>query len=134
MVVEAKVAAIISNREAAFNVGSDSGVEVGHNATIYRVIDVEDPDTGAPLGSVRRPRVRFTITHVQDSLSVGRVLGVVTRPEPQGSLFFGVRPSTSTEKESLRLTDDPKGTDYRTVHVRIGESVEIESPTEEAPF
>jgi len=33
--------------------------------------DIVDPDTGEPLGSLSRPRIRVRINHVQSLLSVG---------------------------------------------------------------
>ena len=45
MTITALVARIISDREAALNVGSEHGVKIGDVATVYREIVVTDPES-----------------------------------------------------------------------------------------
>jgi len=52
--IRGKVAAILTQRELALNVGEEEGVEVGMRFAILnsKGVDVTDPDTGKVLGDV----------------------------------------------------------------------------------
>jgi len=68
-----KIAQVLNSRELALNIGPDHGVRVG---MLFDVLDpkgedIVDPDTGAVLGSLARPKVRIKIISVQSKLSVG---------------------------------------------------------------
>jgi|688.fasta_scaffold268242_1 hypothetical protein len=68
-----KIAQVLNSRELALNIGTDHGVRVG---MLFDVLDpkgedIVDPDTGAVLGSLARPKVRIKIISVQSKLSVG---------------------------------------------------------------
>ena len=67
-----KVARILSSREVAINIGSTSGVEVGMKFDIMsdKGVDIRDPDTDEVLGSIERPKVRITISHVEERISI----------------------------------------------------------------
>ncbi len=71
--IRGKIAQVLNSRELALNIGSDHGVRVG---MLFDVLDpkgedIIDPDTGAVLGSLARPKVRIKIISVQSKLSVG---------------------------------------------------------------
>jgi hypothetical protein len=69
-----KVARVLNSRELVLNIGAQHGVEIGMK---FDVIDpkgeeIKDPDTGALLGSLTRPKVRVEVSQVTDNLSVAR--------------------------------------------------------------
>ena len=69
--IRGKVARVLNEREIAINIGTAHGVAVD---MYFDVIDphyenIKDPDTNEVLGSLRRPKVRVQITHVQERLS-----------------------------------------------------------------
>ena len=69
--IRGKVARVLNEREIAINIGTAHGVAVD---MYFDVIDphyenIKDPDTNEALGSLRRPKVRVRITHVQERLS-----------------------------------------------------------------
>lgn len=71
--IRGKIAQVLNSRELALNIGTDHGVRVG---MLFDVLDskgedIVDPDTGAVLGSLARPKVRIKIISVQSKLSVG---------------------------------------------------------------
>lgn len=67
-----KVARVLNSREVAINIGSTSGVEVGMKFDIMsdKREDIRDPDTNEVLGSIDRPKVRVTISHVEERVAV----------------------------------------------------------------
>jgi hypothetical protein len=71
-VIEGKVARVLDSRTLAINRGMEDGVYVG---MFFEVLDtagtdIRDPDTGKPLGSVLRPKVRVRVTEAQQHLSI----------------------------------------------------------------
>ncbi len=73
MSVEAKLARVITEHDAAFSAGSEQGVRVGDTAVLYRVYDVPDPDGRGSLGEARLTLVRFRIYSIEPKFSLGRV-------------------------------------------------------------
>ena len=71
--ISAKVAAIITESQVAFNIGSDVGVKIGDTATYYESMTIKDPDSHETLGTIGVERLRFRIDHVQEKLSTGAV-------------------------------------------------------------
>ncbi len=67
-----KVARVLNSREVAINIGVEDGVTVGMYFDVIdpKEEDIKDPDTGEVLGSIKRPKVRVQVTHVQEKLSV----------------------------------------------------------------
>lgn len=70
--IRGKVARILNARELALNVGARDGVEVG---MIFQVLDpagedIVDPDTGALLGSIFRPKLKVKVTRSEEALSL----------------------------------------------------------------
>lgn len=70
--IRGKVARILNSRELALNVGLEHGVELD---MLFDVLDtnsenIQDPDTGAEIGSLYRPKVRVKVVDVQEKISV----------------------------------------------------------------
>jgi hypothetical protein len=122
MAIDARIAQVISPYEVAFNAGDEAGVHVNDNAWIFRDTEITDPDSGEPLGTVRRPSLRFRIIEVQPKLSVGTTVGTVRKPQPSPLLAL------QEAAERIRITTDRKDADYKTRVVELGAHVEIFPP------
>lgn len=123
--VRGKVAKIISPTEIAINLGEQHGVEVGNFAWVQEVIEVTDPDSKESLGSVLATKLTLKVTLVLPKMAVGMITDNV---EPSGS-GLGLFPSRK------RATDRSQEVDRRTVLVRIGAPVTIETKeADEPPF
>jgi hypothetical protein len=73
MALEGKVARILNSRELAINKGSDAGVKEGMEFKVVEPgMDIVDPDTEEPLGSIIRVKVRIRISEVRPRFSIGR--------------------------------------------------------------
>ena len=70
--IQGKVARILNSREVAINRGSTNGVKVGMKFDIMsdKKEDIRDPDTNEVLGSIDRPKVRVTISYVEEKVAV----------------------------------------------------------------
>ena len=82
-------------------------------------MDVEDPDTHAPLGTVRHTRLRLEIVTLQAKLSVGRVIDYVATPNAFVIL---------SEKRKLVRVSEYGSSSEDEVHIEIGEPVIIWTP------
>lgn len=71
--IEAKVATILDSLKVVLNVGSDNGVAETDRVTLWRVVEVHDPDTGEILGRVRVDNLTLRIMSVQPRLSIAAV-------------------------------------------------------------
>jgi hypothetical protein len=123
--IPAVVAAVLTVREVALNVGSDSGVEVGYKATIMKRVNVQDPNTKEELGKVDVPILRISITSVQSRLSVAAVNEL---QEPEGSTvssIFGQQPKMKRIVQTAR--EQQVG---MSVFIPIGSPVKIYKPSE----
>ena len=86
--IEGKVAAIIDDTTLVLNVGSEQDVQEGMAFAIFASHgEIEDPDSGQPLGRWEAVKARVVATHVQERLCTVRapVVGEVpvvgdTRP------------------------------------------------------
>jgi hypothetical protein len=114
--IQGKIAAVISSREIAINVGRADGVHADDIVTVFSSIEVKDPDSKEVLGSVKRPKVRLRIREVQEHLAVAESY------EQVANSGLDVFRQANVVKS---LTDEPAAANYRTVLVRIGESVEV---------
>jgi len=90
--IEGKVATVLNERELVLNVGAAEGVEVGMRFKILYPggIEVTDPDTQEPLGSVEWPKTEVKIVSVQPHVAVGRTFRTITIPET-GNRFSSFR-------------------------------------------
>jgi hypothetical protein len=69
-----RVAAILTRRELAINLGEDDGVQKGMRFAVLnrKGLHVTDPDTGVELGSVELPKVIVEVVRTQPKLCVAR--------------------------------------------------------------
>jgi hypothetical protein len=116
--IEAKVAALISGNQLAFNVGSDNGVGEGDSVLIRRLVEVRDPDTKELIGSVLVPKLSLTVVHVQPKMCVADVADNVD-DGIYGSLIMS--PWAARKKVSLSLGDASSNV----VVVKIGEKATV---------
>ena len=74
--IEGKIARVLNAREVAINKGSRDGIQKGMHFIIVdpNAENITDPDTGAALGSVDRPKARLEIVEVHAQMSVGRTV------------------------------------------------------------
>lgn len=71
--IEGKVAAIIDDTTLVLNVGSEQGVQEGMAFAIFAPHgEIEDPDSGQPLGRWEVVKARVVVTHVQERLCTVR--------------------------------------------------------------
>jgi hypothetical protein len=71
--LDAKVARVLSDTSIAINVGEDAGVGTGDTVIVWRSVDVEDPDTGDVLGTVRLQNLRLQVYDVRPLFCLARV-------------------------------------------------------------
>ncbi len=99
MSIQGKVAAILNEREFIINKGEEAGVKPDMR---FKVLEPErdliDPDTGEPLGTFSREKIRVKIAEVELKYSVGRTyetyvinVGGDARPQPLNEIlrYFG---------------------------------------------
>jgi hypothetical protein len=70
--IRGKVARILDTRHLVINVGESQGVHVGMYFDVLdpKGEDITDPDSGALLGSIDRPKVRVQVTRTEEKLAV----------------------------------------------------------------
>ncbi len=124
--ISAKIAQLVSPTQVAFNAGSVQGVHQGDTATLYRDVEINDPDSKEPLGAVRVPRLTFRINFVQEKFSVGDVIS----GESSNTGFSGV--SGVIFPGSIRLTTSPLEARSGVTLVKLGEDVTIHLADEAA--
>ena len=135
--IRGKVARVLNEREIAINIGTAHGVAVD---MYFDVIDphyenIKDPDTNEVLGSLRRPKVRVQITHVQERLSTAMTYRSkkVNPGDSRGYDLLGpfaraLMPSGWTTKyETLKKTGklgaQPDELDEKDSYVKVGDPV-----------
>jgi hypothetical protein len=132
--IRGKVARIISSRELALNVGAHDGVTVGMVFDVLdpKAQDIKDPDSGAVLGSIRRPKIQVKVRQVEDRVSLAATFrGTKVNLGGQGAgagitglarLFEPAR--WVTEYETLRASDhDWDELDENESFVKVGDPV-----------
>ena len=72
--IEGKVARVLNVRELVINRGTEDGVELGMRFDVLdkKGDDISDPETGEPLGSVYRPKIKVEVVRVEPKLAVAR--------------------------------------------------------------
>ena len=124
MTITALVARIISDREAALNVGSEHGVKIGDVATVYREIVVTDPESREEIGIVKRPAVRLQIVEVQDRLSVGQTFETLPAKREdvrENAIISPLAAALGAMLQTVvRLTENPDAADKWTILVLKG--------------
>ena len=70
--IRGRVAQILNTREVALNIGTNDGVKLGmlFDIMIPNSYNITDPDTGAILGSLDRPKTRVKVIQIKDRLSL----------------------------------------------------------------
>lgn len=134
------IAALLTDRELVINLGSDHGVTVGMKFAVLnsRGIDIVDPTTHEPIGSVEVPKVIVEVSRVEPKLSVARTFK--KRKRNIGGQGFGMTglagmfdpPKWVEEWETLRMDQKPqiKELPPEASYVEIGDPV-VESKDEE---
>ena len=115
--IRGKVARILNSREIAINVGSDHGVlpEMYFDIMDQTHQDIQDPDTGALLGSIDRAKVRVKVVLVKEKLSLASTykkkeinLGGIVGLNPLASGFSQalLPPNRITKYETLKTEEN----------------------------
>lgn len=120
--LEGAVAALLSDRELAINVGLADGVMIGMRFKIVarEGIDVKDPTTGAVLGSVEVAKTIVKVVQVQEKLCVARTF----REYKTGGLLFGTSLGASATVVETLKSDDPyafEDLDDANLKVKVGD-------------
>ena len=134
MAIEGRVAAILNERELIINRGSDAGVKEGMKFKIMEPeLTVKDPDTGDPLGTFSREKIRVKIAEVQPKYSVGRTyetysvnLGGEGVAWDVDRLFRTLAPRKEVTRVRTLRSDDSLGPgpiDEKSSFVNIGDQV-----------
>jgi hypothetical protein len=130
--IRGSVAAILNRRELVLNVGSDAGVMTGMKFAVLAPsgLEIKDPETGEPLGSVELPKVLVEATRVDSKLAVARTFRSTKRNVGGSGLgLTGASafdpPRWVEEPENLRLKDNPDREQLREAesYVKIGDPV-----------
>jgi hypothetical protein len=111
------VAAILTDRELAINLGSDNGVKAGMKFAVLnsKGLDITDPTTEEPIGSIAIPKVIVEVSRVEPRVSVARTFKKRRRNiggqglgglAGMGNLFDP--PKYVDEWESLRTDQKPQ--------------------------
>ena len=110
--VEAKVAKILDEYRVALNKGSGDGVVRGASATLWRIVEIPDPDTQEILDTIRLDAAKFEIVGVTPTVSIAAI------PQSSGLAIFGFA------RPSRRITTSGASTDE--VRVSVGDEVTVQ--------
>jgi hypothetical protein len=113
--IEGVVAAILTPRELAINIGSDAGVTKGMRFAVLNrnSLDIKDPISGEALGSVPVPKVVVEVFRVETKLSIARTFKKRTVNVGGSPIFGGVGgnlfapPRFVDEHETLQTEQKP---------------------------
>lgn len=133
MTLEGRVAAILSAREVAINIGSQEGVDEGMTFAVLAQspVEVRDPSSGETLGHVDREKVRVKATEVHDTFSVCRTFeryytGGGLTPHLLGTDWAGIFLEPRTEHvRTLKVEDSelPPPLPEEESYVKVGDRV-----------
>lgn len=115
-IADCQVAEVVAESQFALNAGSDAGVQTGDLVNVMRRVQVDDPETLEPLGSVLVPILRGTITLVEESFCIATVT------DRTRGIFSNVTLSAGSLKR-VTLTGRE---DERIVKLEKGQQAEIE--------
>jgi hypothetical protein len=118
MAIEAKVATILDATRVALNAGSQDGVEVGSDVTLWQIVTVRDPDGGDDLGNVRLDAATLTVTTVENKFCIAST-------KVSTNLLFNFTGTRRKFRE--RGAGGRAGSDD--IDVLVGDLVTIETPT-----
>ena len=70
--IRGKVAKVLNSREVALNVGAEQGVAPGMRFRILSLAgdEIKDPDSGAVLGHVRRPKAVVRVKYAEKKFAI----------------------------------------------------------------
>lgn len=114
-----KIATIVSPSEIAITCGEDTGIAVGDIVRVRKRIDIEDPDTHEPLGSVYVTSVSLTVTLVMERASVASVMDRVNANNVFAQIAMGGKVMKTLTTNFVEETSD-------TILVGIGQTVNVE--------
>lgn len=129
MTLEGRVAAIVSVREVAINLGDNDGIEPG---MIFAILAespllVQDPTTGKALGQFDREKVRVRVEEVQPKFSVCRTYEVEPFPFlPRYSV--PALPELGRPPRTLKIEDSeelPARLPEEQSYVKVGDRVRL---------
>ena len=104
--IEGLVAAIVSERELAINIGSNIGVTRGMKFKVLgSPTEIPDPETGKTLGSIHREKVRVMVESVSPEFSVCRTYRTWRTGGPLGTGISTLFEPARTVHETLRAQD-----------------------------
>lgn len=137
-----QVARVLNSREIAINRGSQHGVQTGMRFAVLArdEEEIEDPETGEVLGTVKRPKVKVEVVRVEDRFSVARTyearrVNVGGTGALTGFARLFEPPKWETRFRTLR-TDEATWEDLEEWQsfVKTGDSVEqLKTPDEDEP-
>ena len=129
------VASLLTNRDLVVNRGSEHGVRKGMKFAVLnpRGLQVEDPETGEPIGSVEVPKVIVEVSRIEPKLSVAKTFRqrrVNVGGRGVGGAGFGIAslfepPEWVESWETLRTSERPHSEeiDPSESYVQIGDPV-----------
>lgn len=118
--VTAKLANIIDARQLAFNAGTNVGIGIGTTAQMYRTVEISDPDTNEPLGTIRIPKLGLRVNFVQEKFCIAEVTDLATEEgDSYSSSIFAGRKKVTNIRGAARSD---------TVYVEIGEEAKFSIP------
>ena len=130
--IRGKVAQILNTREVALNIGTNDGVELGmlFDILIPNAYNISDPDTGAVLGYLDRPKTRVKVIQAKDNLSLATTYRVKkVNVGGQGFLLSSMfeAPRWVTQHETLKTNESLENSAYELAdadsYVSIGDPV-----------
>jgi hypothetical protein len=131
MTLEGKVAAIVSVREVAINLGDRDHVEPGMIFAILADVPlrVEDPDTRELLAEIERYKVKVKVTEVLERLSICRTYETYETggmfPSSFASLIAGMSGPATRHVRTLKIEDSelPPPLSEEESYVKVGDRV-----------
>jgi hypothetical protein len=121
--IRAKVAEILTDYQLALNVGRLKGVERGATVTIYRTVEISDPDTHEPLGQVTVPKLTLRVVDVQELLCVAEVTERVGADDTSLNVGFIL---TSAWKPLKRIATSKGFDDSSSIWIQAGDAAVIQ--------
>ncbi|MFC0681471.1 FlgT C-terminal domain-containing protein [Lysobacter korlensis] len=125
VVATAKVAGVVDETQLSLNQGTDSGIEVGDEVTLFRTVDITDPETDEPLGQVRLARLKLKVNTVAARYSICRV----TDREPMPSSASILR-----TPKLKQVTDKSFEEGKNVILVHRGEEAVVRRPVKSDPW
>ena len=126
MAIEAKVAAILNNRELIINKGSEDGVEPEMRFTIKDSgLDVMDPDTHQKLGHYAPEKILVEVVEVKPKFAVARTYQTYRTPvesHPVASIARLIGPRYVTGVKTISKSQDDFEFSEESITVTVGDA------------